>query len=133
MNPFQNIWGNPKIGKNTKLAALLEIGSTKEHPTVIGEACKIEAFCFIPPGTTIGNRVFLGPHVVITNDKHPKAIGNWELSGVTISDDASIGAGAAICPGVHIGEGAVVGAGAVVTKDLVAGRTFVGNPARLLE
>ena len=132
MNPFQNIWGKPKIGKNAKIAALVEIGSSERYPTVIGDDFKIEAFAFVPPGTTIGNRVFIGPHACITNDKHPKAIGDWILSGVTIGDDVSIGAGAVICPGVHIGEGVVVGAGAIVTKDLEAGHTFIGNPAHPL-
>jgi maltose O-acetyltransferase len=36
-------------------------------------------------------------------------------------------------PGLTVGEGAVVGAGAVVTKDIPAGATAVGNPAKRIE
>lgn len=49
---------------------------------------------------------------------------------VVIEDDAWIGIGAIILKGVHIGRGARVGAGAVVTKDVPAGMTILGNPAR---
>jgi len=41
-----------------------------------------------------------------------------------------IGAGALILPGVSIGDDAIVGAGSVVTRDVAAGATVVGNPAR---
>jgi len=43
---------------------------------------------------------------------------------------ASIGSGATIMCGVTIGERAVIGAGAVVTRDVAAGSTVIGNPAR---
>lgn len=44
-----------------------------------------------------------------------------------------IGAGATILPGVTVGENAVVGAGAVVTKDVEANTVVGGNPARVLK
>jgi len=50
---------------------------------------------------------------------------------VVIEDDAWIGIGAIILKGVHIGRGARIGAGAIVTKDVPAGATAVGNPARI--
>ena len=37
-----------------------------------------------------------------------------------------------ILPGVTIGENAVVGAGAVVTKDVPNNAVVVGNPARVI-
>ena len=41
-----------------------------------------------------------------------------------------IGGGAIILPGVTIGDDALIGAGSVVTRDVPAGVTAVGNPAR---
>ncbi|TBR22377.1 MAG: sugar O-acetyltransferase, partial [Reyranella sp.] len=48
-----------------------------------------------------------------------------------IGADVWIGGGAIILPGVSIGDGAIVGAGAVVTRDVPAGVTIVGNPAKV--
>jgi len=52
---------------------------------------------------------------------------------VVIDDDVWIGIGAIVLKGVHIGRGARIGAGAVVTRDVPAGATLVGNPARIVE
>ena len=49
-----------------------------------------------------------------------------------IRKGASIGAGSTILPGLTIGENAVVGAGSVVTKDIPAGELWLGNPARFI-
>jgi maltose O-acetyltransferase len=49
---------------------------------------------------------------------------------VRIGSDVWIGGGAIILPGVTIGDGAVIGAGSVVTRDVGAGQTVTGNPAR---
>jgi maltose O-acetyltransferase len=49
---------------------------------------------------------------------------------VRIGSDVWIGGGAIILPGVTVGDGAVIGAGSVVTRDVGAGQTVSGNPAR---
>ena len=48
-----------------------------------------------------------------------------------IGNDVWIGREAVIMPGVTIGDGAVIGAGSVVTRDVGAGKTATGNPARV--
>ena len=58
---------------------------------------------------------------------------DWEPEPTAIADDASIGAGAVILCGIRIGAGAVIGAGSVVTKDVAAGETWMGIPARMVE
>lgn len=52
---------------------------------------------------------------------------------VTIGNGAYIGSGAIIRQGLTIGAGATIGMGAVVTKNVPAGETWVGNPARPLD
>jgi maltose O-acetyltransferase len=51
---------------------------------------------------------------------------------VRIGKFAWIGGGAIVLPGVSIGDDAVVGAGSVVTRDVPAGATVLGNPARIV-
>ncbi|HEX3967560.1 MAG TPA: DapH/DapD/GlmU-related protein, partial [Edaphobacter sp.] len=55
-----------------------------------------------------------------------------DVRPVRIGNKVWLGRGAVILPGVTIGEDAVVGAAAVVTKDVPAGHICVGNPGRLL-
>lgn len=60
-------------------------------------------------------------------------LGEVRRKAPVLGNDVSIGANAVVLGGVRIGDGARIGAGAVVTKDVPAGRTAVGNPARLVE
>ncbi|MEM3765634.1 MAG: acyltransferase [Candidatus Bathyarchaeia archaeon] len=117
-----------KIGKNCKIDAFVYI----EEDVTIGNNCKIRPFVFIPSGVTIEDDVFIGPGVVFTNDKYPKACGEWKLLPIKVKEGASIGAGATILPGVTIGKNAIVGAGSVVTKDVPDNAIAAGNPARVL-
>lgn len=124
IHPTANIYDS-RIGRNTKVAAFAEIGGS-----VVGDRCKIEAFAFICPGVTIGDEVFVGPHACFTNDRHPKAVGEWIREETVVKSGASIGASCVILPGVVIGENAVIGAGSVVVDDVPDGATVAGNPAR---
>lgn len=124
---LSNIYGC-RIGKNCNIGSHVMMADV-----VVGDDCKIQSFTFIPKGVIIGNKVFIGPSVTFCNDKHPKAVGDWELLSTVVEDGASIGAGAVILPGIGVGKGAVVGAGAVVTRSVPAGVIVVGNPARVEE
>ncbi len=84
-------------------------------------------------GIEIGDRVQIGPHVIIVTDNHDLE-NRYVLKcrTVRIGDNVWIGAGAMIMPGVTIGENAVIAGGAVVTKDVPAGAVVGGNPAKVI-
>jgi UDP-2-acetamido-3-amino-2,3-dideoxy-glucuronate N-acetyltransferase len=124
---FVNLYGC-RIGRGCKIAAYVEV----QRDVVIGDRCKIEAFAFIPSGVTIEDEVFVGPHACFTNDRTPRAVGEWSVTPTVVKKGASIGANATIMCGVTIGEGALVGAGAVVTKDVPPHAKVAGNPARTI-
>lgn len=126
---MSNLWGHNRIGATTKIGEFCDIGNV-----TIGERCKIQCHVSIPSGWRIGNDVFIGPGARFANDRHPSAKGEgWVPQGGRVEDGASIGMGALIAAGVIIGKGAVVGMGAVVLKDVPAGETWIGNPAKLIE
>ncbi|RLF28415.1 MAG: N-acetyltransferase [Thermoplasmata archaeon] len=127
-----------EIGENCRIGGFVYI----EEGVKIGKNCKIRPFTFIPTGVTIEDGVFIGPGVIFTNDKYPRAINldgtlkrdeNWQLVKTLIKKGASIGAGATIMCGITIGEYAVVGAGAMVTKDVPSRAIVIGNPARIIK
>ncbi len=85
---------------------------------------------------TIGAMTQIGPGVQILTADHPRDPDQrrqmLELGRpVTIGANVWIGGGAIILPGVTIGDDAIIGAGSVVTRDVPAGATVVGNPARV--
>jgi len=84
---------------------------------------------------SIGERTQVGPAVQIYAADHPRDAATRRTGlefgrAVRIGSDVWIGGGAIILPGVTIGDGAVIGAGSVVTRDVEAGQTVMGNPAR---
>jgi len=154
------IGGGCSIGTNAVIYYDVEIGddtlvgdgASIREETKIGEGCVVGRYVAVDRDVRIGDRskvnfatslaskarlgkgVFIAQHLITTNDN---ALGRqgWtdELTaGPTIEDEAMIGGNVTLLPGVTIGAAAVVGAGSVVTKDVEAGVTVVGNPARPL-
>ena len=111
------------VGTNT----VLEPGNT------VGSGTRIHSQCFLEH-VQLGERVFLGPGVVFTDDPHPMCPRYLDcVLGATVGDDVSIGGGATILPGVKIGAGSLIGAGSVVTRDVPPGVVVGGNPAHVLK
>ncbi|MEG8043619.1 sugar O-acetyltransferase [Sphingomonas sp. LR59] len=86
----------------------------------------------------IGAGTQIGPGVQILTADHPRdpvQRGQMREFGrsVTIGRNVWIGGAALILPGITVGDNAIVGAGSVVTRDVPAGVTVAGNPARLLK
>jgi len=134
---FTNLYGCA-IGAGTRVGPFVEI----QRDVTIGERCKIQSHTFVCSGVEIGDEVFVGHGVMFINDKRPQATtgdgalqteADWELLPTVVEDRASIGSGAVILGGLRIGAGALVGAGAVVTRDVPAGSTVAGVPARALQ
>ena len=94
----------------------------------IGDNCSFQTGAYIPTGSKIGNRVFLGPNASLTNDKTPLRT-EYNPEPITIEDDATIGSNATLMPGITVGKGAFVAGGAVVTKDVPAWTLAKGCPA----
>ena len=105
----------------------------------IGSRCKIQNNCSLYHGATVEDGVFIGPHVILTNDKSPRAINpdgtlksadDWVVGATRICYGAALGAGTIVLPGVTVGRFAMIGSGAVVTRDVPDYALMVGNPAR---
>jgi len=130
-----NLYGC-RIGDDTKIGTFVEI----QKNAVIGRRCKISSHTFICEGVTIEDDVFVGHGVMFINDRRPRATADgrlqteadWQVVPTLIRRGASIGSGATILCGITIGENALIGAGAVVTRDVAPGETVVGVPARVL-
>ena len=81
---------------------------------------------------TVEDSVFLGPHMVFTNDLRPRSKAHdYEQVKTTVRKGATVGANATLVGGVAIGRYAMVGAGTVVTKDVPDHALVFGNPAKL--
>jgi len=133
---FVNLYGC-QIGDNTKIGAFVEI----QKKAIVGRNCKISSHTFICEGVFIEDNVFIGHNVTFINDLYPRAANlegkmqteeDWQVIPTIVKKGASIGSSATILAGVTIGENAIVGAGAVVTKDVPAFTIVAGNPARIL-
>jgi maltose O-acetyltransferase len=84
---------------------------------------------------TIGDKTQIGPGVQILTADHPRDAQARETGlefgrPIHVGRNVWIGGGALLMPGVTIGDNAVIGAGSVVTRDVPAGVTVVGNPAK---
>lgn len=84
---------------------------------------------------TIGAMTQIGPGVQILTADHPRDPAE-RRSGleygrpIRIGANVWIGGGALLMPGVSVGDDAIIGAGSVVTRDVAPGATVMGNPAR---
>jgi UDP-2-acetamido-3-amino-2,3-dideoxy-glucuronate N-acetyltransferase len=133
---FVNLYGC-EIGDETKIGTFVEI----QKGAKVGPRCKISSHTFICEGVTLESEVFVGHGVTFINDRIPRATAadgqlqseeDWDCQTTLVKRGASIGSGATLLGGITVGENAVIGAGSVVTKDVPPDTTVVGNPARLL-
>lgn len=126
---------NAEIGAGTSLGQFVYVGPGAS----IGRNCKVQNGAMIYEPAIVGDGVFIGPGVVLTNDRTPRAVTtdgrpksaqDWTAVGVRIDDGASLGARVVCVAPVVVGRWALVAAGAVVTHDVVPYALMVGVPAR---
>jgi acetyltransferase-like isoleucine patch superfamily enzyme len=138
-----SIWHQAQVRERARIGEQCIIGKNVyvDFEVAIGNRVKIQNNCSVYHGAEIEDGVFLGPHVVITNDLYPRAINpdgtlkgadDWTVQPVRIGYGAAVGARSVILPGVTIGRFAMVGAGSVVTRDVPPHGLVVGAPARLV-
>ncbi len=137
------IWHQAQIRERAKIGRQCIVGKGVyiDFDVQIGDRCKLQNGVYLYHGATLADGVFVGPGVILTNDRRPRAINpdgalktdaDWAVGPIQIKRGAALGAGCIILPDVTIGEFALVGAGAVVTHDVPDFGLVVGNPARLI-
>lgn len=123
------------LGENCIIGRGAYIGSG----VTMGAGCKVQNYALVYEPAVLGDGVFIGPAVVLTNDHFPRAVNpdlspksasDWEPVGVTIEKGAAIGARSVCVAPVTIGAWALVAAGSTVVKDVPPHALVAGVPAK---
>lgn len=122
------------IGENSRVMPPITV--VRGNSVKIGKNVVVmnNALFMAAGGITIEDDVLVAANAqLISNnhDLHDHAV--LTCKPVHLKRNCWIGAGATILPGVTVGENAVVGAGAVVTKDVEGNTVVGGNPARVIK
>lgn len=151
-HPFTTIFNEQyiEIGRDTMIGpnVALSAGMVPGQSCVTSPVVKIGDRCLIGRGSgivghlaiEIGNDVWTGHHVYITDQNHgyenvdiPISLQTQPELPVTIGDGSWLGYGTVVLPGARIGRHVAVGANSVVTGELPDFSVAVGAPARVVK
>lgn len=135
------IWHHAQIREGALLGDNCVVGrGSYIGPGVrIGDNCKIQNYALVYDPARLGDGVFIGPAVVLTNDRNPRAVDpdgrlrgadDWDPVAVIVDDGASIGARSVCVAPVRVGAWAMVAAGSTVIRDVPAFALVAGSPAK---
>lgn len=141
--PGVTVWPLAQVREHAVVGAETAIGRGAyiDAGVLMGARCKVQNNVLVYAPARIGDGVFLGPGVIITNDRHPRAVtpagvrkgaDDWQPAGVVVGEGAAVGAGAVVVAGVTVGRWALVAAGAVVQREVPEFAFVGGVPARQL-
>lgn len=137
------IWMGAQVREGARIGrdCVVAKGVYVDAGVTIGDRCKLENNVSVFSPAVLEDGVFLGPGVILTNDRVPRAVnpdgtlkgsGDWTAMPVRVRTGAAVGAASVVLPGVTVGRWALVGAGSVVRADVPDHALVVGNPARLV-
>ena len=151
VEPSVRVLGNLKVlEERLRLGqgATLDLGvilwmEQLEGAITLDEGAYVGPYAYLGTSThriMIGAHSMIGAHGYIIAENHvtqrkdlPYSQQGYAGGDVLIGSNAWLGSHVVVLPGVSIGDGAIIGAGAVVTKDVPAGETWAGVPARRIK
>lgn len=135
------VWDDVTVRRGASVGAecVLGRGAFVDVDVVVGDRCKVQNNALLYHPARLADGVFIGPAVVLTNDRFPRAVNpdgtlkagsDWVAAGVVVERGASIGASATVLGGVTVGAWALVAANSTVTRDVPAYALVAGSPAK---
>src|SRR6185312_9392495 len=100
------IWRSAHVRRGAVIGTDCNIGANVfvDVDVHIGDRVKVQNNVSLYEGVELADESFVGPAAVFTNDRNPRATGEWELTHTRVAHGASIGANATIVCGNDLGE-----------------------------